>query len=117
MNFYFTQDTIVIPGLYAYHMDKRTWGDPEVFRPERFLDDQGKLCLKLDVSFPFGAGKRLCAGETFARNMLFLMTTAMLQHFDYVLAPGDSLPDLSKNNSGLIISPPDFWVQLQERKH
>ncbi|XP_060649194.1 probable cytochrome P450 304a1 [Drosophila nasuta] len=109
--------TIIIPSLYAYHLDKSIWKDPENFRPERFLDDAGKLCLKLDVSLPFGAGKRLCAGETFARNMLFLMTAAMLQNFDYTLAPGDSLPDLSKNNNGLIITPPDFWVQLKERTH
>ncbi|XP_034485747.1 probable cytochrome P450 304a1 [Drosophila innubila] len=109
--------TIVIPSLYAYHLDKRVWKDPENFRPERFLDENGKFCLKSDVSLPFGAGKRLCAGETFARNMLFLMTTAMLQSFDYTLAPGDSLPDLSKNNNGLIISPPDFWVQIKERSH
>ncbi|EDW81725.2 uncharacterized protein Dwil_GK12215 [Drosophila willistoni] len=111
------KDTIVIPSLYAYHTDSRIWSDPQEFRPERFLDEQGKLCLKLDVSFPFGAGKRLCAGETFARNMLFLMTAAMCQHFNFTLAPGDQLPDLSKNLNGLIITPPDFWVQLEERQH
>ncbi|XP_030371694.1 probable cytochrome P450 304a1 [Scaptodrosophila lebanonensis] len=110
------KDTIVIPSLYAYHSDERIWSDPQQFRPERFLDEEGQLCLKLDVSFPFGAGKRLCAGETFARNMLFLITSAMCQNFNYVLAPGDKLPDLTKNLSGLIISPPDFWVQLEERK-
>ncbi|EDW14395.1 probable cytochrome P450 304a1 [Drosophila mojavensis] len=115
MGYRIPKDTIVVPSLYAMHMDKRIWSDPENFRPERFLDDEGKLCLKKDMSLPFGAGKRLCAGETFARNMLFLITTAMLQNFDYVLAPGDSLPDLSKNFNGLIITPPDFWVQLKER--
>ncbi|XP_017868613.1 PREDICTED: probable cytochrome P450 304a1 [Drosophila arizonae] len=115
MGYRIPKDTIVVPSLYAMHMDKRIWSDPDNFRPERFLDDQGKLCLKKDMSLPFGAGKRLCAGETFARNMLFLITTAMLQNFDYVLAPGDSLPDLSKNCNGLIITPPDFWVQLKER--
>ncbi|XP_023163520.2 probable cytochrome P450 304a1 [Drosophila hydei] len=115
MGYRIPKDTVVLASLYAMHSDKRIWKDPENFRPERFLDDDGKLCLKKDVSLPFGAGKRLCAGETFARNLLFLMTTAMLQNFDYTLAPGDSLPDVSKNESGLIISPPDFWVQLKER--
>ncbi|TMW40152.1 hypothetical protein DOY81_014767, partial [Sarcophaga bullata] len=109
-------DTIVVPSLYAYHSDERVWGDPDNFRPERFLDDQGKLCLKKDVSFPFGAGKRLCAGETFARNMLFLMTTALCQNFNVILGPNDKLPDLSSNLSGLITSPKDFWVQFEERK-
>jgi len=105
----------VIPSLFAFHSDSRVWSDPENFRPERFLDSQGKLSLKLDVSLPFGAGKRLCAGETFARNMLFLMTATMCQQFDFVLGPNDRLPDLSQNLNGLIISPPDFWVQLKDR--
>ncbi|XP_053946868.1 probable cytochrome P450 304a1 isoform X1 [Anastrepha ludens] len=108
--------TIVIPSLYAYHADERVWGDPTKFRPERFLDENGKLSLKKDVSLPFGAGKRLCAGETFARNMLFLLTTAMCQNFNFILGPGDALPDLTKNNNGLIITPYDFWLQLEERK-
>ncbi|XP_036324622.1 probable cytochrome P450 304a1 [Rhagoletis pomonella] len=107
--------TIVIPSLYAYHADERIWGDPQNFRPERFLDENGKLSLKKDVSLPFGAGKRLCAGETFARNMLFLLTTAICQNFNFTLGPADSLPDLSKNLGGLIITPPDFWLQLEER--
>jgi len=54
-------------------------------------------------------------GETFARNMLFLMTATMCQQFDFVLGPNDRLPDLSQNLNGLIISPPDFWVQLKDR--
>ncbi|XP_037952787.1 probable cytochrome P450 304a1 [Teleopsis dalmanni] len=116
MGYKVPKNTVIIPGLYAYHMDERIWGDPENFRPERFLDDEGKLCLKKDMSLPFSAGKRSCAGETFARNMLFLMTTTLCQNFNFVLAPGDKLPDLSETLSGLISSPPDFWVQLEDRK-
>ncbi|XP_067625773.1 probable cytochrome P450 304a1 [Eurosta solidaginis] len=110
------KDTVVIASLYAYHGDVRVWGDPESFRPERFLDDNGHLSLKKDVSFPFGAGKRVCAGETFARNMLFLLVTSLCQNFNFVLGPEDVLPDLSKNFNGIIITPYDFWLQLQERK-
>ncbi|XP_055850309.1 probable cytochrome P450 304a1 [Episyrphus balteatus] len=107
--------TIMIPSLYAYHSDKRVWNDPENFRPERFLDENGKLCLKSDVSLPFGAGKRLCAGETFARNMLFLLFASLCQNFNIKLSPGESPPDMSKNNNGLIITPPDFWLTMEAR--
>ncbi|XP_013101803.1 probable cytochrome P450 304a1 [Stomoxys calcitrans] len=107
--------TFIMCGFYAFHSDKQIWKDPENFRPDRFLDEQGKLCLKKDVTLPFGAGKRLCAGETFARNMLFLMTATMCQNFNFVLGPNDKLPDLSKNHSGLSTSPEDFWVQLEDR--
>uniref|UniRef100_A0A1A9WHT3 Cytochrome P450 n=1 Tax=Glossina brevipalpis TaxID=37001 RepID=A0A1A9WHT3_9MUSC len=115
MGYKIPKDTLVVPSLYAYHNDKRVWGDPENFRPERFLDDQGDLCLKKDVSFPFGAGKRLCAGETFARNMLFLITATICQNFNCILGDGDVLPDLSTTLSGLVTSPMNYWVQLEER--
>lgn len=51
--------TAMIPSLYAFHLDKDLWGDPENFRPERFLNENGKLDLKLDKSLPFGAGNIL----------------------------------------------------------
>jgi cytochrome P450 len=62
------KDTVVLASIFNLHNDKGIWGDPENFRPERFLGGDGKLNLKNDFSLPFGAGRRLCAGETFARN-------------------------------------------------
>ncbi|CAD6992780.1 unnamed protein product [Ceratitis capitata] len=115
MGYKIPKDTIVVPGLYAFHSDEKLWGDPENFRPERFLNEDGKLCLKKDITLPFGGGKRLCAGETFARNIMFLMISALCQNFNFVLGPGDNLPDMSKNYSGLTTTPFDFWVQLEER--
>jgi steroid 17alpha-monooxygenase/17alpha-hydroxyprogesterone aldolase/cytochrome P450 family 1 subfamily A polypeptide 1 len=49
------QNTMVLTGLYSYHNDPDVWGDPHVYRPERFLDENGTQ-LKKDVSLPFGAG-------------------------------------------------------------
>jgi len=48
--------------LWSVHMNQDHWGDPEAFRPERFLDDQGKL-LKNEHLIPFGIGKRSCLGK------------------------------------------------------
>ncbi|XP_055852081.1 probable cytochrome P450 304a1 [Episyrphus balteatus] len=107
--------TIMVPSLYAYHYDKRVWNDPENFMPERFLDKNGKLSLKSDVSLPFSAGKRVCPGETFARNLLFLLFASLCQNFNIILSPGEQPPDMSKNNSGFIITPPDFWVTMEPR--
>lgn len=39
-----------------FHMDEKIWGDPENFRPERFIAN-GLLNPALDKSLPFGAGK------------------------------------------------------------
>jgi cytochrome P450 len=108
------QNSYIYSGLHTLNNDKKIWGDPENFRPERFLGDDGKVCLKKDVSLPFSAGKRLCAGETFARNTLFLCYTAILQNFN-IKTPDGSLPDLSKRTCGLTTAPEDFWLKLEAR--
>lgn len=44
-NYLIPKDTLVWGNLYGVHHDKKIWGDPENFRPERFLlknsDGQG----------------------------------------------------------------------------
>lgn len=107
--------TFMIPTLYAMHEVDPVWGDPENFRPERFLDDKGKLVLSRDISLPFGAGKRLCAGETFARNMMFLLVAGIVQNFNLKVPKGASPPTVKQNRSGLIIYTPDLWIDFEPR--
>lgn len=44
----------MIANLGGLNSDPDLWGDPENFRPERFLNDDGKLVK--DYSLPFGLG-------------------------------------------------------------
>ena len=37
-------------------MDKDEWGDPEIFRPERFLDECGLKVVGRDRILPFSIG-------------------------------------------------------------
>lgn len=107
--------TIIMPALDAAMHDTTAWEDPDQFRPERFLDASGKLCLSKDISLPFGAGKRLCAGETFARNMLFLFTSAFLQAFSVHMPDGVKPYRFDENLTGSIRSTPDHWITVTAR--
>lgn len=49
--------TVIVPALRACLHDPTAFDIPEKFHPERFLDSSGKLCLKKDISLPFGAGE------------------------------------------------------------
>lgn len=112
--YFIPEGTVMMPGIYAMHIDKELWGDPESFRPERFLDEHGKLDLKKDITLPFGAGKRLCAGETFSRNILFLYVSAIYQNFKLTLPKGEDIDQIIKNNRvGIISYTPDYWIQFE----
>jgi len=106
--------TVILPNLWAMHNDPEMWGDPENFRPERWLDDKGHL-LKKDWSLPFGAGKRLCAGETFARNTMFLFIGAIMQHFSLSVPKGHKLPEPWKHTSGITLTMPSYMMQVKLR--
>ncbi|GFO32240.1 cytochrome p450 2u1, partial [Plakobranchus ocellatus] len=45
-------ETVVLPNLDAVMLDENTWEEPQMFRPERFLDDTGAL-IKPDSFIPF----------------------------------------------------------------
>ena len=49
------KNTTVIPNIFAVHMDPELWGDPENFRPERFIDEDGCI-VRPDYYIPYSAG-------------------------------------------------------------
>ncbi|GAB6019106.1 hypothetical protein CHUAL_000727 [Chamberlinius hualienensis] len=91
LGYYIPKNTIVFANLWSVHNDKKLWGDPENFRPERFLNSEGQ-CVVPEYLIPFSAGKRSCAGEPLAKMELYLYFTAILQRFNVVTLNGKKLP-------------------------
>ncbi|XP_022128196.2 probable cytochrome P450 304a1 [Pieris rapae] len=108
------EGTSVAVNLVTLHMDEKIWGDPQNFRPERFIVD-GKLQVSLDKSLPFGAGRRLCAGETYARHSMFLIFAAFMQAFQVSTADGKPLTRPAKRIQGIITTIPEFWIRVTPR--
>ncbi|XP_006879913.1 PREDICTED: cytochrome P450 2E1-like [Elephantulus edwardii] len=73
--------TVVIPTLDSLLYDDQEFPDPETFKPEHFLNENGKFKYS-DYFKAFSAGKRVCVGEGLARMELFLFLSAILQHFN-----------------------------------
>uniref|UniRef100_A0A2C9GVA5 Cytochrome P450 n=1 Tax=Anopheles dirus TaxID=7168 RepID=A0A2C9GVA5_9DIPT len=110
--FQIPKGTLLINGLdYANHQED-VFPAPHTFRPERFLSAEGKLSPELDRSIPFGAGKRVCAGETFARNALFLTVTTLVQQFTFTM---EHTPDPALHLTGVIRTAPDFRIMFTAR--
>lgn len=56
------ENTLALVSLKGLHTDREYWGDPEVFRPERFLDVDGNL-IQHEFFLPFGGGNHLLIFE------------------------------------------------------
>ena len=46
----------ILPNIHSVHMNPDIWPEPEVYRPERFLDDSGSI-IKKDLLIPFLIGR------------------------------------------------------------
>ena len=49
-------DTLIIPNLYCAMKDEKVWGDPQNFRPDRFLSPDGSTFVPHEAFIPFSAG-------------------------------------------------------------
>jgi len=111
--YFFPKGTWIMPNLYAVHHDKEIWGDPENFRPERFLKD-GKVVSKPEAFLPFVVGKRACIGETLARDSLFLFMASIFQRFQILPDPSNPKPTIQPG-FGFLLAPKPFTVILKDR--
>lgn len=75
--------SIVIVSQWVTHRDARFWPDPERFDPLRFAPE-AKAARPRMTYFPFGAGPRICIGESFAwmEGVLLLATLAQQWRFE-----------------------------------
>lgn len=72
---------------WVVHRDPRFFDRPEEFIPERWENDFAKT-LPRCAYFPFGAGPRLCIGNTFAQAEVPILLAAIVQQFRLRLVPG-----------------------------
>ena len=125
-------NTFIFTNLAAMHHDPDLWGDPKIFRPERFLKEDGQLAK--DFTLPFGFGKsiymilikfnkfcwiffvghRLCAGETYTRYNLFGTVVLLVQNFNFFFVEGEP-SSLEDKVPGIIVSPKELWIRLESR--
>lgn len=109
--------TMILPSLYHVMYNPEHFPEPDVFNPDRFLDDQGKFLVDERV-IPFGIGKRICLGKSLAEKELFLFFTGIIQNFNVRNAPGADPPAFGIDDSpvpGIVRSVPQFDLVLENR--
>ncbi|KAF9485763.1 cytochrome P450 [Pholiota conissans] len=80
---YIPRGAVVLPNIWAMTRDEGMYPDPHEFKPERFLDERGRL---LDGAssrvLAFGFGRRICPGRYSASSTLWLTIASVLACFD-----------------------------------
>jgi cytochrome P450 len=72
VGYHIPKGTLVASNLTRVHHDEREWPEPDVFKPEWFLDSEGEFVgwTKLHGFMPFSVGRRECTGQSLARIMM-----------------------------------------------
>lgn len=81
----------VFINVWAIHRDPLIWESPLEFRPERFLDGKWDYNGNDFSYFPFGSGRRICAGTAMAERMFLYALASLVHSFDWKLPKGVEL--------------------------
>ncbi|XP_024027775.1 cytochrome P450 CYP82D47 [Morus notabilis] len=76
--------TRLILNLSKLHLDPTVWHEPSEFRPERFLTTHQNVDVRGQnfELIPFGSGRRMCPGVSFALQVLQLTLATLLHGFE-----------------------------------
>jgi cytochrome P450 len=77
--------SIIVWCIWAMDRSTQLWGDDaHLFRPERWLDEHGKLISKTAAEFPvFNGGPRSCLGKKMAELMVSWMIVKLVRDVDF----------------------------------
>ncbi len=84
---------IVFASQWAMHHDPRYYPDPFRFDPDRRLPE-ARAARPRFTYFPFGAGPRVCIGESFAWTESILVLAILAQRWKMRLEPGQRIVPL-----------------------
>jgi len=105
-DYFFPKDKVVFISPYSNHRNPKYFEQPEKFDPERFSPENEKTIPK-HVYIPFGAGPRVCIGQSFAMMEAKIILASIMQRFSISLDKHQKFDPLAQitlsNNGGMNI--------------
>ncbi|KAG2100171.1 cytochrome P450 [Suillus discolor] len=92
-NYCIPAGTTVFGNHWAISRDPEVYPEPEAFKPQRWIDDQGRLRDDLTF-FVYGFGRRVCPGLHVANRSLFINLLLILWAFQLSLDPTKPQDDM-----------------------
>jgi len=84
--FFFPKGSIIVANSWAILHNPDLYPDPEAFKPERFLNEDGTFRDDPTISLAFGGGRRICPGRHLVDPTLFIVTACVLSVFNVTKA-------------------------------
>jgi cytochrome P450 len=70
--------------------DPEIYPDPEEFKPERFLNEDGSVQDDPTLSLAFGVGRRICPGRYLVDAEVFIFASSVLSVFNITKAKDEN---------------------------
>jgi len=119
--YFIPKGSIVFANAWAVLHDPELYTDPEVFKPDRFLNEDGTFRDDPTISLAFGAGRRICPGRHFVAATLFVVTASVLSVFNVTKATdkdGNEIPVVAPTEpvvGKVVIQVPKFECAITPR--
>jgi len=93
--------TTVFANIWEMTKSRQLNQDPTMFKPERWLSHRGNKETDLNGRHPrnfvFGFGRRICPGQRWAEQLLFIVAASILAAFDIEKAIGEDGKPIAPN--------------------
>merc|ERR1711951_110629 len=97
--------------------DPDVWPEADKFMPERFLQetDSGLKLIRHEQFVPYGIGRRICMGESLAKDTLFIFTANLVKNLKFENPVSNPKPDPEKYADSFTIIPYPYYVNIKRR--
>ncbi|XP_009606708.1 cytochrome P450 CYP82D47-like [Nicotiana tomentosiformis] len=108
--------TRLLVNIWKIHCDPDLWPNPDEFKPERFLTTHKDVDVRGNhfELIPFGSGRRMCPGISFALQAVPFVLAGLLQGFE-LKRPSDEPIDMSESFGLTILKASPLQVLLAPR--
>ncbi|XP_029170418.1 cytochrome P450 9e2-like [Nylanderia fulva] len=107
--------TIIWITFYGLQHDPKYFPEPEIFKPERFLENKGND--NFNAYFPFGLGPRMCIGNRFALLETKVMLFHLLARCDLKPSEKTSIPLKFKKGGFSMRGEGGIWLSIVPREN
>ncbi|KAI0309616.1 cytochrome P450 [Amylostereum chailletii] len=114
--FFIPKGSIVMANQWAMLHDPDLYPEPDTFKPERFITNEGSLKVEPNLSVGFGLGKRICPGRHLVDSTFWIFVASVLSVFEISDVNATTKEkDVGYTDGGIVIHPDPFVCQITPR--